>query len=345
MLLIDLGADPVVIEDPVYGREEVDDPVLIDIVNSDCMARTKGLNQYGPPREWYHTDGFSRYDHCVGTMTLLRRLGARVEEQAAGLLHDASHYAFSHVADWVLGNTAAEDNADSEHGSILRRFGVDELLSRHGLDLDSILRKDSFSLLEQPAPALCADRLDYTLREVSLTHNDPVTAARLGAALRNVDNRIVFYDSASANEFAMLYLECNQSHWAGPEAVVRYHILSEAVLHAMRSGLFKKDYLFGDDRFASDALRIAGGLLSERGDSIVDRNISMLERGYDLVPDPDGVYLGMKKFRWVDPDFIQDGVVVRLSEVNPAYASLVERSRSSLKAGATVRPVPRSDSD
>ncbi|MEK6961463.1 MAG: HD domain-containing protein [Nanoarchaeota archaeon] len=225
MIILD-PVSPFTIDDPVYGYEEVGDPVLVDILNSECMARIKGINQYGPPRVWYHTDGFSRFDHCVGTMILLRRLGATIEEQVAGLLHDASHYAFSHVADWVLGSVSGEDNADIEHGSILRRFGVERLLLCHGIELGSILGKGKYLLLEQPAPALCADRIDYTLREVSLTHKDPVTSSRLAASLRNVDGRIVFDDSPSAIEFAMLYLRCNESHWAGPEAVIRYNRFS-----------------------------------------------------------------------------------------------------------------------
>lgn len=340
MILLD-STHRFTIDDPVYGREEVDDAVLVDLLNSGCVARAKGINQYGPPREWYHTNGFSRYDHCVGVMILLRRLGAAIEEQVAGLLHDASHYAFSHVADWVLGSVSGEDNADIEHGSILRRFGVDDILPHHGLVLDAIVDNGSFSLLEQPAPALCADRLDYTLREVSLTHKDPEIAARLAASLRNVDGRVVFDDSASAREFAMLYLRCNAEHWAGPEAVVRYHLLSEALIHAMRKGLFKKDDLLGDDHYASDVLRAAGRALSDQGDGLVDHNISMLERGFDMVPDRSGVYLGKKKFRWVDPEFVQDGVVVRLSEVNPDYLHIVDSSRFSLKTDRYVRPVPK----
>ncbi|MEK6960409.1 MAG: hypothetical protein AABX47_04500 [Nanoarchaeota archaeon] len=118
-------------------------------------------------------------------------------------------------------------------------------------------------------------------------------------------------------------------------------LLSEAIVHAIHAGLFRKDDLLGDDSSASDALRTAGRVLSDRGDYTVDQNISMLERGFDMVPDRSGVDISKKKFRWVDPAFLQDGRVVKLSEVNPVYSSIVERSRSSLHSGNYVRPVPR----
>ena len=37
-------------------------------------------------------------------MLLIKKLGGSVEEQIAGLLHDVSHTAFSHVIDYVFDN-------------------------------------------------------------------------------------------------------------------------------------------------------------------------------------------------------------------------------------------------
>jgi len=54
------------------------------------------------------TNPTTRFDHSVGVMLLIRKLGAGsspasalLKEQVAALLHDVSHTAFSHVIDYV----------------------------------------------------------------------------------------------------------------------------------------------------------------------------------------------------------------------------------------------------
>lgn len=51
------------------------------------------------------------YDHSMGVFVILRARGAPLEEQIAGLLHDVSHTAFSHVGDWVYG----KENQDKDY--------------------------------------------------------------------------------------------------------------------------------------------------------------------------------------------------------------------------------------
>ncbi|HUB93002.1 MAG TPA: HD domain-containing protein [Verrucomicrobiae bacterium] len=87
------------IDDRVYGSAEVNSNVLLDLINSQPVQRLKGIAQFGIPDEFYHKQNYSRYEHSVGVMILLQRLGASEEEQIAGLLHDVSHTAFSHVID------------------------------------------------------------------------------------------------------------------------------------------------------------------------------------------------------------------------------------------------------
>ena len=89
------------IKDKVYGNKTVNDPVLIELINSRSVQRLKGLNQYKIPDTYYRRDkqNYSWYEHSVGVMLLLKKLDADVEQQIAGLLHGVSHYTFSHLAD------------------------------------------------------------------------------------------------------------------------------------------------------------------------------------------------------------------------------------------------------
>ena len=113
------------INDLVYGEEEIGEQVLIELINSSAIQRLKEISQFGLPEEYHHRKVFSRYAHSVGVLILLRRLGADLDEQIAGLLHDVSHTAFSHVIDWVLENS--EENYQDKIICTLRKSYMLEL--------------------------------------------------------------------------------------------------------------------------------------------------------------------------------------------------------------------------
>lgn len=73
------------------------------------MQRLKGISQFRIPDKYYFKDNYSRFEHSIGVMVLLGKLGASQEEQIAGLLHDVSHKAFSHVYDWVVVDYSGSD--------------------------------------------------------------------------------------------------------------------------------------------------------------------------------------------------------------------------------------------
>lgn len=83
------------LKDMLYGSVEVE-PVLRDLVNSRLLQRLKGIHQAGAAYLVWPKWNVTRFEHSIGVMLLIRRLGGSLEEQAAGLLHDVSHTAFSH---------------------------------------------------------------------------------------------------------------------------------------------------------------------------------------------------------------------------------------------------------
>src|SRR3990167_3900982 len=100
------------IKDRVYGNFQINEPVILELLKSKLVLRLKGISQFGVPDKYHYIKGFSRYEHSVGVMILLRILGASLEEQVAGLLHDVSHTAFSHIVDWVIGQGKTENFQD-----------------------------------------------------------------------------------------------------------------------------------------------------------------------------------------------------------------------------------------
>jgi len=83
-----------IVNDKLYAKVEITSPVLLELIKSKSMQRLKKIAQHGIPNKYYHYAGGNRFDHCVGVMLLLKRLGTTEEEQVAGLLHDVSHTAF-----------------------------------------------------------------------------------------------------------------------------------------------------------------------------------------------------------------------------------------------------------
>src|SRR4030042_1344956 len=140
-----------IINDSVYGSIILDDPVLLELIRSPSVQRLKDISQYGIPDPYYHMKNFSRYEHSLGVMVLLRNLAASVEEQVAGLLHDVSHLAFSHVIDFLYGQgkKGVEDHQDSIHTAYIRETEIPAILKKHGFAVQNVFSYDDFPILEK----------------------------------------------------------------------------------------------------------------------------------------------------------------------------------------------------
>ncbi|MDO8627791.1 MAG: HD domain-containing protein, partial [Candidatus Diapherotrites archaeon] len=149
----------------IYGRFEVTEQVLLDLINSKPIQRLKGINQNGVQHLITKIQDFTRFDHSIGVMLLLRRFGASVEEQIAGLLHDVSHTAFSHVGDQVFDNLEHEFH-ETVKERIVIQSEIPEILEKHGFSVEKALNEKQFGLLERDLPDLCADRLDYSFESI-----------------------------------------------------------------------------------------------------------------------------------------------------------------------------------
>lgn len=83
-------------QDEIYGPVALDE-AFVSLMNAEPIQRLKKISQGGAiiiaNRDLDHT----RYDHSVSVMLLIKRLNGSLQEQIAGLLHDISHTAFSHL--------------------------------------------------------------------------------------------------------------------------------------------------------------------------------------------------------------------------------------------------------
>lgn len=319
------------INDLLYGENEITNPFFIDLINSPSIQRLKDISQLGVPDEFYHIKGFSRYEPSLGVFLFLNKLGASFEEQVAGLLHDVSHTPFSHVIDWAIGDPTKEDYQDKSHKHFLINSEIPPILKKHNLSLDFISNYDNFNLLEREAPKLCADRLDYSLREMA-SNNKKSLSERILKNLTVKNNQIVFTNLSMAKEFGKEYTRLQKEHWGGEEARTRYYLLSEVLKEAFNKKLISlKDM----NKTEGEILRV----LKNSNNKFILENLNLLKNGFQVIYDEGGIEL-KKKFRYIDPEVLINGVYVPLSELSEEYNNLINFEKKENNKINKIKIVP-----
>ncbi len=290
-----------IINDAVYGKEEISEPVLIELVNSGEVQRLKGISQFGIPEEYYHMPCFSRFEHSVGVMILLRRLHAGLKEQVAGLLHDVSHTAFSHTIDWVMGDPSKGDFQDSNHSRFIENSKIPAILEKYGLDHKEISNLKNFPLLEREHPKLCADRVDYTLREIVLMRKKEDSDMIL-CSLVNHEWEIVLNSENAARLFASYYQRFNKFNWNSPRSKARYEVLANILKKALSKKIIGMKDLLQDDKHVIE-------IIKAKGDESMLRDLESLKKNK-----PAERIFSKGKARYVDPKILSGNSVKNLSQ-------------------------------
>ncbi|MGG3196332.1 HD domain-containing protein [Priestia aryabhattai] len=234
------------IHDFIYGSFHLE-PVLAELIHTEPLQRLKKIHQGGASYLVNPKWNVTRFEHSVGVMLLIRKLGGSIEEQIAGLLHDVSHTAFSHVIDFVLDNPE-QDFHDQIFEKIIQSSEIPSVLQKHGFNLMSILPIEKWSLLEQPLPSLCADRIDYTLRDLSTYHMISLDdACKFVDELRVVNGKICLKTIDPAEWFVKAYYTEVIDFFLHPSNVYGYVILTDILKIAMAKQIIHFDDLLSDD--------------------------------------------------------------------------------------------------
>ncbi len=316
------------VDDRVYGPATVDEPVLDVLVQTGPVQRLRDISQAGPQHLFMDKPRLTRYEHSVGVMLLLRQHGAPLEEQVAGLLHDVPHTAFSHLADFVY-ETDNHEFHERFLEEMVRDSEIPAVLERHGLAVDAVLDEDRFPLLERDAPDLCADRIDYFLRDFAAYGGADVSGLR--DAVTTHDGMFVLDDRDAAERFALQYIEADERFWADPAEVAVFHVFADAVRRALDAGILTRDDLFETDDHVWQRLRDADDpAVQDRLDTL--RGEVSVDVGVD---DPDMVV--ETKCRWIDPPVLADGDVMRVTDYSERLQDRTAAHRDRVEGGFRVR--------
>lgn len=235
-------------KDSIYGTVEIQEPVLQDLMKSNAMQRLKGVSQHGITALIGITPPFSRFDHSVGAMLLVRRLGASLDEQIAALLHDISHTAFSHVIDFVFDDHSDQSYHEEKKETFVANSDIPEILSKYNKDWIEFMDETKFKLLEQDSPALCADRLDYFLRDLEflgLANGNEIRAAV--ESLVVINGIIALKHTEVARWMAYTFIETDRASWSSFREVGLYQVTAEAIKIALKLGFVDENDIWNSD--------------------------------------------------------------------------------------------------
>ena len=293
------------IRDDIHGTATINEPVLQELITSKPVQRLRHINQAGALKYTTPHATVTRFEHSIGVLLLLRQLGASLQEQIAGLLHDIPHTAFSHVVDYAL-DVQGHDYHEQHHARILQRSEIPRILERHGFNTQDFLEVEQYTLLEQPAPNLCADRIDYTLRDTQIIRRKDMRAYLKYFAAHN--GRVVMTNPQAAAALAQEYLLSDKHIWANPREGAAYDLLASALRRALDTGLIShQDLWLTDDELYA--------ILDRSNDTHIQEVLAQLTRNLQVrVTNQPADFHNTPKMRYINPHVKQAGKLTRATE-------------------------------
>ncbi len=233
----------------------------------------------------------------------------------AALLHDVSHTAFSHVIDYVFDGHDSQSYHEDMKESYVAGTDLPAVLARHGYNWLDFLQEERFPLLEQPSPALCADRLDYFLRDsldLGLASADEVQSALSHVAVHQ--GRVAVDDVSTARWLGYTFIQADQVSWANFREVGLYELTARAIKTGQRLGAITEADIWSTDEQIWARLRMCD-------DPELQRQVGLISPHTQFAWDEaNPTFRISTKLRTIDPDVLVDGRLRPLSAIDGEFA-------------------------
>ncbi len=308
------------IYDVIWGNVEIKDKTVLKIIGHSSIQRLKNI--------WISTYGYlfnlirnsTRYDHSVGVYLLLKKFKASKNEQIAGLIHDVSHTAFSHVSTYaMLGKYSGDEFHDIIQEKFIKESGLLNLLDKLGLKTEAVLGKDKFTLLENNLPDICADRIDYAVRDglhLQILSRQQANKIINGLIVHN--GEFVFNNLDSAFIYSFNFYLLNLMFYGSPSEAYFNNDFGSLIKFAIKKGVLEEKDWFTDDVSAVKKLRKSKDKKIQQW--LGKYNNKMVV--YEDRENPDVIF--PKKIRVVDPKVLIGKKIKRLTQISVAYKKIVD---------------------
>lgn len=299
-----------------YGVVEVEEPVLLELIDSAPFQRLKKVNQYGVAYFTTHREEFTRYSHSLGVFYMLRNSNRSLEEQIAGLLHDVSHTVFSHVGDWVFNKEHSDtDYQNSIHEEFLEKTGLSAILRKHKINPKHVLPLEHLApALEQKRPNPSADRLDYSIQ--GAYHQNFITkkeALEIFKDCKFIQDKWISSKPDLMAKIVLFTLYMSENCFGSATNHFSSRWLADAILKGFETKLITHDeFHYGTDE------AVWNKLISSK-DPFIQQRMQMVidtENFYVLVDPKESDMILLTKFWGFDPWISEKGNCLRLTSIN-----------------------------
>lgn len=171
-----------VFRDPVHNYIHIQNQTIYELINTKEFQRLRRIKQLGTSSFTFHGAEHSRFSHCLGVYHIAKTITdafslnyplvwnpqENLVTQAAALLHDVGHGAYSHTFEGLFG---------TDHEAVTQ-----EIITSPETEINAVLRKVSPDFPEKVASVIAhkypnpqvvqlissqidADRMDYLLRD------------------------------------------------------------------------------------------------------------------------------------------------------------------------------------
>ena len=263
---------------------------------------------------------YSRYRHSVGAGLITWHFTGSMEQALAALFHDIATPVFAHTVDFMHGDYLRQEYTEGRTESIIADSPeLSALLGEYGIPLSAVSDYHIYPIADNDSPRLSADRLEYTLGNLSgfarreaaclqAYYDDIcVASAEDGApelAFKTADTALAF--GRDALEMSRIYV--------APEDRYAMQRLSELLKKAVGRGAVSMEELYGTEDAVIARLRSDAELCAEWERYCALHR--MLSRDEILAGNADSRVIPAKK-RGIDPFVLDKG---RLSAINAEFA-------------------------
>lgn len=177
--------DVIGVSDPLFNAPYILEKGQLehDVFQEPVVKRLLYVDQWGERRAIFamvNTHPHARGEHSLATCKIMKdercAIGAPPSkvQVIAALTHDVGQPGYSHHGEAAFDWSKRQNWHDERRKELLEApspYGLADLLERHGLSADEVLAAYDDPVLDVERPDLCADRIEYLLRD-GMTHGD-----------------------------------------------------------------------------------------------------------------------------------------------------------------------------